>query len=86
MSDRSMWANTSFVFTRQMYNMLQLSRVITQGALLRNESRGAQYNPLLPSSTFLAPRSARSAAAEVPVGRRCRRMMDFVLFRAEFWT
>ena len=25
LSDKSMWANTSFVFTRQLYNMLQLS-------------------------------------------------------------
>ena len=32
LSDRSMWANTSFVFARQLYNMLQLARVITQGA------------------------------------------------------
>src|SRR3989442_8137114 len=30
LSDRSMWANTSFAFTRQLYNMLQLSRVIGQ--------------------------------------------------------
>jgi succinate dehydrogenase / fumarate reductase flavoprotein subunit len=48
LSDRSQWANTSFVFTRQLYNMLQLARVITQGALLRNESRGAHYKPEFP--------------------------------------
>src|SRR6185295_19534452 len=30
LSDRSMWANTTLVFTRQLYNMLQLSRVIAQ--------------------------------------------------------
>jgi len=45
LSDRSMWANTSFVFTRQLYNMLQLSRVIAQGACMRDESRGAHYKP-----------------------------------------
>jgi succinate dehydrogenase / fumarate reductase flavoprotein subunit len=45
LSDRSMWANTSFVFTRQLYNMLQLSRVIAQGARMRDESRGAHYKP-----------------------------------------
>jgi len=45
LSDRSMWANTSFVFTRQLYNMLQLSRVIAQGAHMRDESRGAHYKP-----------------------------------------
>jgi succinate dehydrogenase / fumarate reductase, flavoprotein subunit len=48
LSDRSMWANTSFVFTRQVYNMLQLARVITQGAALRDESRGAHYKPDFP--------------------------------------
>ena len=32
LSDKSQWANTSFIFTRQLYNMLQLSRVIAQGA------------------------------------------------------
>jgi succinate dehydrogenase / fumarate reductase, flavoprotein subunit len=46
--DRSMWANTSFIFTRQLYNMLQLSRVIAQGAKLRDESRGAHYKPDFP--------------------------------------
>ena len=49
LSDKSMWANTSFAFTRQLYNMLQLSRVIAQGALMRNESRGAHYKPDFPT-------------------------------------
>ena len=31
LSDRTQWANTSVVFARQLYNMLQLSRVIAQG-------------------------------------------------------
>jgi succinate dehydrogenase / fumarate reductase flavoprotein subunit len=48
LSDKSMWANTSFAFTRQLYNMLQLSRVIAQGAAMRNESRGAHYKPDYP--------------------------------------
>ena len=48
LSDRSMWANTSFAFTRQLYNMLQLSRVIAQGACMRDESRGAHYKPDFP--------------------------------------
>jgi succinate dehydrogenase / fumarate reductase, flavoprotein subunit len=48
LSDKSMWANTSFAFTRQLYNMLQLSRVIAQGAAMRNESRGAHYKPEFP--------------------------------------
>jgi succinate dehydrogenase / fumarate reductase flavoprotein subunit len=48
LSDRSMWANTSFAFTRQLYNMLQLSRVVAQGARMRDESRGAHYKPDFP--------------------------------------
>ena len=48
LSDRSHWANTSFMFTRELYNMLQLARVISQGALRRNESRGAHYKPDFP--------------------------------------
>ena len=48
MSDRSEWANTSFIFARQLYNMLQLSRVIAQGAAMRDESRGAHYKPDFP--------------------------------------
>ena len=48
LSDKSSWANSTFVFSRQLYNMLQLSRVITQGAFLRNESRGSHYKPDFP--------------------------------------
>jgi succinate dehydrogenase / fumarate reductase flavoprotein subunit len=48
LSDRSQWANTSVIFARQLYNMLQLARVIAQGAALRDESRGAHYKPDFP--------------------------------------
>ena len=48
LADRTQWANTSFAFTRQLYNMLELSRVIVQGAILREESRGAHYKPDFP--------------------------------------
>jgi succinate dehydrogenase / fumarate reductase flavoprotein subunit len=48
LSDRSQWANTSFAFTRQLKNMLELARVIVQGAILRDESRGAHYKPDFP--------------------------------------
>jgi succinate dehydrogenase / fumarate reductase, flavoprotein subunit len=48
LSDKSQWANTSFAFTRQLYNMLELGRVIVQGARLRDESRGAHYKPDFP--------------------------------------
>jgi len=48
LSDKSQWANTSFAFARQLYNMLELSRTVTQGAILRDESRGAHYKPDFP--------------------------------------
>jgi succinate dehydrogenase / fumarate reductase flavoprotein subunit len=48
LSDKSQWANTSFAFARQLYNMLELGRVIVQGARLRDESRGAHYKPDFP--------------------------------------
>ena len=48
LSDKSQWANTSFAFARQLYNMLELSRVVVQGAMLRDESRGAHYKPDFP--------------------------------------
>jgi succinate dehydrogenase / fumarate reductase flavoprotein subunit len=48
LSDKSQWANTSFAFARQLYNMLELGRVIVQGAHLRDESRGAHYKPDFP--------------------------------------
>ncbi len=48
LGDKSMWANTSFAFARQLYNMLQLARVIVQGAEKRDESRGAHYKPDFP--------------------------------------
>ena len=49
LSDKSQWANTSFAFTRQLYNMLELGRVIVQGARQRDESRGAHYKPDFPN-------------------------------------
>ncbi|MGH9589084.1 MAG: succinate dehydrogenase flavoprotein subunit [Terracidiphilus sp.] len=48
LSDKSQWANTSFAFARQLYNMLELSRCVVLGALRRDESRGAHYKPEFP--------------------------------------
>lgn len=47
-NDTSKWSNGGASFTRQLWNMLQLARVITQGAYHRNESRGAHYKPEFP--------------------------------------
>ncbi len=46
--DSSGWTNQSLLFARQLWNMLVLARVITLGALLRDESRGAHYKPEFP--------------------------------------
>ncbi|RBW71546.1 succinate dehydrogenase flavoprotein subunit [Bacillus taeanensis] len=47
-NDTSKWSNQGPSFTRQLWNMLQLGRVITLGAYNRNESRGAHYKPDFP--------------------------------------
>lgn len=46
--DSTHWANQTAIFTRQLQNMLELARVITLGALRRNESRGSHYKPEFP--------------------------------------
>jgi len=47
-NDVSRWSNQAASFTRQLWNMLELARVITLGALQRDESRGAHYKPDFP--------------------------------------
>ncbi|MDN4072682.1 MULTISPECIES: succinate dehydrogenase flavoprotein subunit [Fictibacillus] len=47
-NDTSKWSNQGASFTRQLWHMLQLGRVITIGALNRDESRGAHYKPDFP--------------------------------------
>ncbi len=46
--DASGWTNQPLLFVNQFWNMLELARVITRGALARNESRGAHYKPDFP--------------------------------------
>jgi succinate dehydrogenase / fumarate reductase flavoprotein subunit len=48
LSDRTRWSNQTLNFARELENMLILARVITLGALQRNESRGAHYKPDFP--------------------------------------
>lgn len=48
MNDTSRWNNQGVAFTRQLWNMLELSEAMTLGALMRNESRGAHYKPEFP--------------------------------------
>jgi len=46
--DTGSHSNQPAVFTRWLHGMLVLAEVITKGALLRNESRGAHYKPDFP--------------------------------------
>ena len=48
MQDRAQWSNQTLNFVRELGNMLVLARVITLGALERNETRGAHYKPEFP--------------------------------------
>jgi succinate dehydrogenase / fumarate reductase flavoprotein subunit len=48
LADRTAWSNQTLSFCRELQNMLVLARVITLGALARNESRGAHYKPDFP--------------------------------------
>jgi succinate dehydrogenase / fumarate reductase flavoprotein subunit len=47
-SDTTKTYNTTLLFLKQYRDMLHLARCITQGALARNESRGAHYKPEFP--------------------------------------
>ncbi len=46
--DHGKWANAPLSFLNQLWNMLHLARVVTLGALARDESRGAHYKPAFP--------------------------------------
>jgi succinate dehydrogenase / fumarate reductase flavoprotein subunit len=48
LADRTQWANQTLQFTRELANMIVLAKVITMGALARDESRGAHYKPDFP--------------------------------------
>jgi succinate dehydrogenase / fumarate reductase flavoprotein subunit len=48
LADRTQWSNQTLAFARELFNMLVLARVITLGAIARNESRGAHYKPDFP--------------------------------------
>ena len=47
--DSNLWATQAVPHARQLNNMLELARVMTLGALNRDESRGAHYKPDFPN-------------------------------------
>lgn len=48
LGDRSQFANQTYAFANQFAAMIDLSLIITKGALLRNEFRGAHFKPEYP--------------------------------------
>ncbi|MHB1405197.1 MAG: succinate dehydrogenase flavoprotein subunit [Desulfitobacteriaceae bacterium] len=48
LDDNIVWSSQNATFTRHLWNMMELARVITLGALQRDESRGAHYKPEFP--------------------------------------
>ena len=57
--------NQSLMFTRQLWNMFVLARVMVRGARLRDESRGAHYKPDFPErddAKFLKTTMAKHTA------------------------
>ncbi len=68
-NDSNLWATQAVPHARQLKNMLELARVITLGALQRDESRGAHYKPDFPDRNderFLKTTIAEYSA-EAPV-------------------
>jgi len=60
--DRTGWTNQELSFIKQFRSMLEIARVITLGALRRDESRGAHYKPEFPErddANFLKTTKAR---------------------------
>ena len=51
-NDSNLWATQAVPHARQLANMLNLARVITLGALNRNESREHITNPIFPNATM----------------------------------
>ncbi|MFY9530267.1 MAG: hypothetical protein WAR24_15260, partial [Candidatus Acidiferrales bacterium] len=49
LSDRTQWSNQTLQFCRELHDMLILAKAVTEGALARNETRGAHYKPEYPN-------------------------------------
>jgi succinate dehydrogenase / fumarate reductase flavoprotein subunit len=68
LQDRTQWANQTLNFVRELGNMLVLAKVITMGALARNETRGAHYKPEFPErddANWLKTTKAKYVGGEI---------------------
>lgn len=70
--DRSSWNNQAASFVRQLGGMIDLAKVITKGALSRNESRGSHFKPEFPErndpawlKTTLASYNAKTSGPDL---------------------
>ncbi len=71
LQDRTQWANQTLNFVRELGNMIVLAKVITMGALARNETRGAHYKPEFPNrddANFLKTTIARYNGGDIQLG------------------
>lgn len=66
LSDTGNWTNQNVVFTKALRDMFPLARAILQGALARDECRGAHFKPefAMPSLTAEEPRQRRQQAEQ----------------------
>ena len=61
MSDTAGWANQNVVFARALEDMFPLAKAILQGAIARDECRGAHYKPEFAMRRDPRRRSGRAA-------------------------
>jgi succinate dehydrogenase / fumarate reductase flavoprotein subunit len=69
LADKGGWTNQNLVFARALGEMIVLARVIAQGALQRNECRGAHYKP---EFQIPAPNADDPARLREQAGAWCR--------------
>ena len=73
--DGSHWANPVPSFINQLYCMIQLSKIITLSALMRDEFRGAHYKPEFdlnqPGDFVKFPIHINGSYNHIPVDARC---------------
>ena len=68
--DTGKWANQSLFYMRELFHMFDIAEIITKGALLRKESRGAHYKPDYPDrndADWLKTTIAESKNGEVEI-------------------
>lgn len=86
LGDHSQFANQTYVFANQFKYMLELAQVITKGALLRDEFRGAHFKPEFPErddknwlKTTIAKYDANKGEADISYEPVDMRHLDPIL-------